>query len=132
MLVSATAVFTALAVQAAMAQTKTNPAKLAQFDDDRDGNITRSEFDAFYQKRFDKIDANADGVIGHQEARDASVGPAFIRRYDVDDDAGVSFDEYTAEPASVFDNADSNANGIVDQDELEEAKKIFVQSRKTN
>jgi hypothetical protein len=117
----------ALWAMPAPAQALRDPAEtLAQADSNHDGKITRAEFHAARQARFDSLDRNGDGVISRADfARIIAFRPqvgtridAFIAQADANHDGQVTRDELAHAPDTLFDQADANHDGVIDQSEL--------------
>jgi Ca2+-binding EF-hand superfamily protein len=117
-------------------------------DLNKDGLITKKEFDAYHNKHFKKMDANHDGKItieefeeahsalhkdhcdephhryGQQHGYDTEQGKSFIsKRFEAADtnhDGGISREEAKSMPMILehFDQLDTNKDGKVTEDEI--------------
>jgi len=120
----------------------------SEMDTNKDGVISKKEFDAFHNKHFKEMDANHDGKItieeflasppsmkedhcdephhgfGHHQDSDEQHGDNFIdKRFnaaDTDHDGALSREEAKSTPMILehFDEIDANKDGKVTEDEL--------------
>lgn len=103
--------------------------RLRQFDQDKDGNVARGEF-RNAAALFDRLDANADGVVSEEEARSmrgrlglrgrgnfgqrsGEPGQMFIWGIDANKDEKLSLQEWT----DFFKKADENGDNVVEPEE---------------
>lgn len=90
-------------------------------DVNHDGIVTRSEFQSYRQKMFDRLDRNGDRVVSPADfPRLAGARPELYRRLtealdgaDLNNDGAVSRDELAQSPMRMFDRADANRDGQV-------------------
>jgi Ca2+-binding EF-hand superfamily protein len=106
-------------------------------DANKDGVITREEYQQSRLEMFDKLDRNKDGVVDSEDA------PKFRRRnaggnermealkaeLDQNKDGRISREEFATTPMLAFEKADTNQDGKLDQKEVE-AFKEFVKDAK--
>jgi hypothetical protein len=95
------------------------------------GPISRADYLARADKRFDRMDANQDGFItadelggmgrrggnGGAPAGGGGFAQRMLDRMDTNHDGKVSKDEFRAEAAARFDQADTNHDGVLDENE---------------
>ncbi len=105
--------------------------RLAAFDKDGDGKITRDEYQGNAQL-FDRLDKNGDGSIGRDElpklpatpkkgqARPAGAMADRLKAMDTDGDGKLTRDEYQGN-AQLFDRLDQDSDGSLTGDELRSA-----------
>jgi Ca2+-binding EF-hand superfamily protein len=95
---------------------------IATFDADKDGKVSRDEFQA-KTPGFDRLDTDKDGVVtmAEIEAKPAAhrhpMMAGFIARFDTNQDGQVSRQEWMDERMKAFDAADANHDGFVDATE---------------
>lgn len=102
------------------------------FDTNQDDIVTLDEFNAASTKRFDKMDANADGVIKKEEFRDYVSGRKQARRderfqsADSNQDGQLSLDEFLnrkkQRAEQHFKTMDLNNDGVVTKEEFVSGK----------
>lgn len=88
-------------------------ADLTALDKDGDGAVSQSEYKAFSDFAFDKIDRNSDGVLSADEVDDHVVGDAF-RMLDEDGNGTVTAEEFSAQMNEDFSSADKDGDGVLD------------------
>lgn len=106
------------------------PHGLFQADSNRDGTVTRSEFDAGQTARFAALDANHDGQLTREEMRTGrgergerghhrrgGRGMHHLARADANDDGNITREEFLARPAQMFTRLDDNNDGVISADE---------------
>jgi len=93
--------------------------QFAAMDANRDGVVTRDEFDAYHN-------AQAPGASGLFE----HVGGHWFDKADAAGDGRVTLAEAEARPLKLFDMADSNHDGIVDHSEMKTAMMMMKFSSK--
>ena len=102
----------------------------ADADVNGDGIVTKAEFLAGRNARFDKMDRNGDGVVSRDDfGRILKFRPqagqkldAFIAQADSNHDGKVSRAELAAAPTPIFGLTDANRDGKVDKDEMAAAR----------
>jgi hypothetical protein len=83
-------------------------------DKDKNRDVTRDEFDAFWQSKFDESDSNKNGRLTKKELL---ADPMF---HFLDDDKSkfISFEEYLAPISPHFSGHDSNNDGLLKKGEI--------------
>lgn len=95
---------------------------LERVDGDKDGKISKAEFDAEGSKMFAKLDENRDGKIAESEMPQrhwAKFGGKMFDRMDADNDGKVTKAEFQAAGEQMFQRMDKNADGIIEKDEMQ-------------
>jgi len=92
---------------------------LARVDTDKDGKISKAEFDTESVALFKRLDKNSDGKIAADEvpARHWGKGPQF-GMMDTDKDGKVTKAEFTAAEDQMFQKLDANGDGVITPDEM--------------
>lgn len=96
-------------------------------DANKDGAVTRTEFDAARSARFAAIDANKDGALEVSELRTwrrawpARFRDARFKTLDGDGDGKLGVEEYVARRKAAFAKIDANEDGAVDKAEFDAA-----------
>ena len=96
-------------------------------DADKDGKVTRAEFDAARAARFAGIDANKDGALEVSELRawrrtwPSRLRDARFKALDADSDGKIGADEFVAQRKEAFARIDANKDGRVDKAEFDAA-----------
>ncbi|HNQ76430.1 MAG TPA: EF-hand domain-containing protein [Pseudothauera hydrothermalis] len=106
-----------------------DPASLfASADANGDGLVSKAEFIAARDARFDVLDTNRDGFLVRDEMAAAAPGlrgrmmlPVMFPQFDSNGDGKVSRQEFSAAPAPGFDMADANGDGMVSPAEAKAA-----------
>ncbi|HWA22411.1 MAG TPA: hypothetical protein VG735_08465 [Caulobacterales bacterium] len=88
---------------------------LAAADANKDGAITKTEFDAMRAKRFDEMDKNKDGVLTGDELMGGRRGGRGL--FAANGEGKISRAEFLAR-APLFDRLDTNKDGVIDAAEL--------------
>jgi Ca2+-binding EF-hand superfamily protein len=94
---------------------------LARVDTDKDGKISKAEFDTESTALFKRMDKNSDGKIAADEvpARHwGGKGPMF-GKMDTDQDGKVTKAEFTAAEDKMFQKLDANGDGVITKDEMD-------------
>ena len=105
---------------------------LERADTDKDGKISKTEAAANQQRRFEQMDANADGFVTQDEATAAfeklraehprptgnQAGKSFFDRADVDKDSKISKTEWDQGGQRMLAKLDKNADGKLARDEM--------------
>jgi Ca2+-binding EF-hand superfamily protein len=97
---------------------------LARVDTDKDGKISKAEFDTESTALFKRLDKNSDGKIASDEvpARHwGGKGPRF-GMMDTDKDGKVTKAEFTAAEDKMFSKLDANGDGVITADEMQAAQ----------
>lgn len=126
------AVLTAILPLTALAGGTPAPATLAGMDTDRNGTVSADEHAAAARRMFDRMDADADGLVTAVEmttAHDAITGrktqpddlPSAqkIDVIDTDNDGRLSADEHASGARSMFAKMDGNSDGALTQIEFD-------------
>jgi Ca2+-binding EF-hand superfamily protein len=95
---------------------------LERVDSDKDGKISKAEFDAEGSKLFAKLDENGDGKIAANEMPQrhwARFGGKMFDRMDADKDGKVTKAEFEAAGDKMFQRMDKNGDGIIEKDEMQ-------------
>ncbi len=96
-------------------------------DANKDGTVTRAEFDAARSARFDGIDTDKDGALEVSELRawrrtlPARARDARFKALDADGDGKVGADEFVARRKAAFARIDADKDGTVDKAEFDAA-----------
>jgi len=93
---------------------------LARVDTDKDGKISKAEFDTESTALFKRLDKNSDGKIAADEVPAhhwGDHGPQF-GMMDADHDGKITKAEFTAAEDKMFDRLDTNHDGVISQDEM--------------
>jgi len=101
----------------------------AVLDSDGDGRITQSEAQALGDARFQRADADGDGVLSRaelvsqiksrDEARIGRKADRMIERLDADGDGSLSREEMgNGRAARIFERADQDRDGTISQEEF--------------
>jgi Ca2+-binding EF-hand superfamily protein len=109
--------------------TKSGGRYFEEMDSNKDGTISKKEFDAFHSKHFKELDANKDGKVTQEEMQAAHPqmherGDMLINKRfdaaDTDHDGALSREEAKVTPMILqhFDEFDSNKDGKVTQEEI--------------
>lgn len=106
-------------------------------DTNRDGRVTRAEFDAARAARFQEMDRNGDGVVSREDfKRLARFRPEamkridqFIAQGDTNGDARLTLAELRNAPARIFDRLDTDGDGAVDQAERDRGRELIRSMR---
>lgn len=99
-------------------------------DVNRDGRVTRAEFDAFRMAQFGQLDRNGDGVVSPADfPRLAKIRPdayaqltGMLDQADSNGDGAVSRDEMRTAPPRLFQIADTDQNNEVTRAEFDAAR----------
>jgi Ca2+-binding EF-hand superfamily protein len=95
---------------------------LQRVDTDKDGKISKAEFDAEGSKLFARLDDNGDGKISENEMPQrhwARFGGQMFDRMDADKDGKVTKAEFQAAGDRMFQRLDKNGDGIIEKDEMQ-------------
>lgn len=95
---------------------------LERVDTDKDGRISKAEFDAEGTRLLARLDANGDGKIASDEMPQrhwARFGGQMFDRMDADHDGKVTKAEFVAAGDKLFQRMDKNGNGIIEKDEMQ-------------
>ena len=95
---------------------------LERVDTDKDGKISKAEFDAEGAKMFAKLDENSDGKIAENEMPQrhwARFGGKMFDSIDADKDGKVTKAEFEAAGAKMFQRMDKNGDGVIEKDEMQ-------------
>lgn len=105
---------------------------LFQSDSDRDGVVTRQEFDASRDAMFARLDADNDGQLtrdemragrrGHHRGR-GHRGAFMMRGADTNEDGQITRDEFLARPLAQFDRFDANSDGVISAEEMPQRRR---------
>ena len=102
-----------------------------QADADKDGKVTRAEFDAARNARFAGIDTDKDGTLEVSELRawkrtlPSRIRDARFKALDADGDGSIGGEEYVAQRKAAFAGIDANKDGAVDKAEFAAAFEKF-------
>jgi Ca2+-binding EF-hand superfamily protein len=96
--------------------------RLARFDENQDGIVTKAELESTLQADFKKEDANQNQVLDPAEARalnerlrtEDGTSPIF----DWNADGKIVYAEFATQWRTLFDRSDRNQDGVVDSSEM--------------
>ncbi|MCY6381172.1 EF-hand domain-containing protein [Hoeflea prorocentri] len=101
---------------------------MERFDTDKDGKITRAEFDAVRAEIFGGADADGNQAVSLEEfttiwqgMNDNRIVRGF-QRYDADGDLSITLEEYTAGNADFVKKHDRNGDGVVTKADMKGGK----------
>jgi Ca2+-binding EF-hand superfamily protein len=101
---------------------------LARVDTDKDGKISKAEFDAESATLFQRLDKNSDGKIASDEVpthhwggKDGGKGGGMLGRMDTDKDGKITKAEFTVAEDKMFQKLDTNGDGVITADEMQAA-----------
>jgi Ca2+-binding EF-hand superfamily protein len=96
---------------------------LARVDTDKDGKISKAEFDTESTALFKRLDKNSDGKIASDEvpARHWGGKGQQFGMMDSDKDGKVTKAEFTAAEDKMFQKLDANGDGVITSDEMQAA-----------
>lgn len=86
---------------------------LAALDTDGDGKVSQTEFDAFLDQAFAKLDANGDGYLTVHESTTVMTPEQFAAA-NANGDDGLSLSEFKVAAQKDFVAADSDGSGSLD------------------
>ena len=125
----------------AIAQNAPPKLDFAAMDANSDGNITKTEAEAYQTAEIAAMDANKDGKISAEElsafhvaklqqnldARAKDMAARMIENLDTDKDGALSIAEVAARPGAdkMFDRLDGNSDGVISTEELAAAKNLM-------
>ena len=100
---------------------------LQNADANRDGVVTRQEFQTAREQLFVRLDRNRDGYLSSADAsgrrmrggRAAELVRRMTAAFDDDGDGRVGRSEFVHGPALIFDQGDRNGDGRIDQAEMQ-------------
>lgn len=102
---------------------------LTAADTDKDGKISKAEFEAWRASRMTAIDTDKDGKLSADEIAAARIkqveadaktmAERMVAARDTDGDGKLSVDELMSAPTPAFDKLDTNGDGVVDQAEMQ-------------
>jgi EF hand len=98
--------------------------RFERFDTNKDGKVTRDEFQAAMDQLWQAADANQDGAVTPEEAKLAHAqkfekfaAQRFLK-LDVNQDGSVTKDEVARMPAEFYERLDTNKDGKLSADEF--------------
>lgn len=99
-----------LVSQAAAPVTDLTPEQFAKLDRNKDGAISRDEYEQFMRDAFRELDKDGDGRLTQKEA-DSILTPQQFRQVDKDNSNDITLDELVAQVMRDFDKHDYNRDG---------------------
>ena len=96
---------------------------MKRLDQDKDGKLSRVEFKADVEERFDKLDKNKDGFLDLEELKDLkrphNPDPErILKDLDANGDGSLSKEEARGPLKDHFDRADKDADGKLSLEEI--------------
>ncbi|ESQ82417.1 hypothetical protein AEAC466_17505 [Asticcacaulis sp. AC466] len=113
---------------ATSAQIEQMVSRAMEADTNRDGMLTRAEWQAWRSAQFTRFDRNGDGYLTNADVPAIASGQmapkmqAAIAAFDANHDGRLSRDEFVNGPMLVFDQIDLDHNGVLDGHEIALAK----------
>ena len=97
--------------------------RFEHIDTNRDGAISRAEYQAWIDGRFAKLDANGDGVVNADEVASSPAAAervqkraeGFVRRYDASGTGTVSKADFEAREMKRFDRLGNGTDSITEE-----------------
>jgi Ca2+-binding EF-hand superfamily protein len=85
---------------------------------ERNQQVSREEYDRFWEKHFKMQDADTDGLLKPDEYKPAVI----FQHIDADADGTITLQEYQAGYVSHFKKRDENADDVLDESEIWKVK----------
>jgi hypothetical protein len=85
---------------------------------ERNQEVTREEYDRFWEKHFKKQDADNDGLLKPAEYKPSAI----FKHVDADGDSTITHEEYQAIYAPHFERRDTNSDDMLDESEIWKVK----------
>ena len=102
-------------------------------DLDKDGKITRAEFEKYTQQQFNAAakggSLNMEQFYQLQAAQSRAISARVFQRLDRDRDGKLTLAEFAASQERLFDRLDKNGDGTITEDELTTSRRGRVASR---
>lgn len=108
---------------------KWHGAMFDHLDANKDQQVNKQEFAPFADKRFTKLDADADGIVttaeidAHLQKRLERHRDRLLKRFDGDGDGKVTRSEFDTHMGQMFDRVDKDDDGSVSRAEADEMRK---------
>ncbi len=95
----------------------------AENDLNKDGKVTRAEFDSAIAKRFAALSGGGHGITEEALAaemarRTSKMSAAIFKRLDANGDGKLTLAEFSAPEEAMFAHLDANGDGVITRDEL--------------
>lgn len=110
--IAASAIFLATGVAEAQQAPRLREGHLNRLDTNKDGSVSRAEYEAFMRIAFAKLDSNGDDFIIPNDVANILTGKQFSDA-DANNDGRLSRGEFLSQVMQDFTNADRDGDGLL-------------------